>query len=71
MANFLTVSDVARKLGIRPRDLSDLFYQRRLDDEECPVIGGRRLIPSSYLPFIRATILASREAQEDAQVDRS
>ena len=71
MSNYLTVSDVVRELGIRPRDVSDLFYQRRLDDAECPVIGGRRLIPSSYVPFIRATLQASREAPEDAQVDRS
>src|SRR5262249_42971601 len=27
-----TVSDVARRLGVRPRDISDLFYQRLLDD---------------------------------------
>jgi hypothetical protein len=54
---YLTVSDVARRLGVRPRDFSDLFYQRRLSDELCPVISGRRLIPPECLPAIEAALL--------------
>jgi hypothetical protein len=53
---YLTVSDVARHLGVRPRDVSNLFYQRRLDDQRCPVVGGRRLIPPDYLPAIEAAL---------------
>jgi hypothetical protein len=53
---FLTVSEVARKLATRPRDVSDLFYARKLDDSKCPVVGGRRLIPESYLPAIKAAL---------------
>jgi hypothetical protein len=56
MARYLTVSDVARRFGIRPRDISDLFYQRRLSDECCPVVGNRRLIPADYLPVIEAAV---------------
>jgi hypothetical protein len=52
----LTVSDVARRLRVRPRAISDLFYQRRLSDERCPIIGGRRLIPDDYLPTIVAVL---------------
>jgi hypothetical protein len=52
----LTVSEVARRLGVRPRDISDLFYQRRLSDETCPVVGGRRLIPEHYLPTIAKAV---------------
>jgi len=55
----LTVSDVARRLGVRPRDVSDLFYQRRLGDELCPIVGGRRLIPDTCLSII-ATALRER-----------
>ena len=54
---YLTVSDVARRVHARrPKDISDLFYQRKLDDSRCPVIGGRRLIPEDYVPHIEATL---------------
>jgi hypothetical protein len=54
--SYLTVSDVARRLSVRPRDVSDLFYQRALDDGRCPVVGGRRLIPADYLADIVAAL---------------
>jgi hypothetical protein len=50
------VSEVARQIGARPRDISDLFYQRKLDDQRCPVVGGRRLIPEDYLETIQRTL---------------
>jgi hypothetical protein len=43
---YRSVSEVARVLGVRPRDVSDLFYQRLARDDMCPVVGGRRLIPA-------------------------
>lgn len=49
----LSVSDAARRLGAVPRDISDLFYKRRLRDDLCPIIAGRRLIPENYLDVIR------------------
>ncbi len=52
----LNVSEVARQIGARPKDISDLFYQRRLDDERCPIVGGRRLIPVDYVPVIEAAL---------------
>jgi hypothetical protein len=52
----MTVGDVARKLNVRPRDVSDLFYARVLSDKHCPVVAGRRLIPESYLPTIAAAL---------------
>jgi hypothetical protein len=48
----VTVSEVARRIGARPKDISDLFYLRKLDDRQCPVVGGRRLIPEEYIPVI-------------------
>jgi hypothetical protein len=47
-----TVSEIARQHGVRPRAISDLFYNRELSDEKCPIIGGRRLIPPEYVPVI-------------------
>ena len=49
----LTVGDAWRLAGARsPRDLSVLFYERTLRDDLCPVVGGRRLIPRSYIPEV-------------------
>jgi hypothetical protein len=53
MPELLTVRDAAVRLGVRPRDISDLFYSRRLDVDRCPVIGDRRLIPIDYLSGIQ------------------
>ena len=44
-----------------------LFYRRRLDDNRCPVICGRRVIPDDYIPAIIQAlrdqgILPSQEA---------
>ena len=50
--SYLSVSEVARRIGARPKDISDLFYQRRLDDQRCPVVAGRRLIPEDYIPTV-------------------
>ena len=49
---YVSVSEAARRLGGRPKDISDLFYQRRLNDQHCPIVAGRRLIPEDYLADI-------------------
>jgi len=50
--SYLSVSEAARRLGARPKDISDLFYRRQLRDDLCPIMAGRRLIPESYLDMI-------------------
>lgn len=68
---YLSVSEAARRLGARPRDISELFYRRRLSDESCPIVGGRRLIPESRLSGIAMALrhaglpVASREEVVD------
>ena len=52
----LSVSDAARELGIKPRLISDLFYDRGIEDGLCPVISGRRVIPREALPVIRRAL---------------
>lgn len=52
----LSVSEAARRLGARPRDISDLLYRRRLSDDSCPIVGGRRLIPESLLDVIEMAL---------------
>lgn len=56
MKQQLTASDVARRLGVPPRRISDLFYQRKLDDNAFPIVEGRRRIPESMVPKIRAAL---------------
>ena len=54
--DYLAVSDAARRLKARPRDISELFYRRQLRDDLCPIVAGRRLIPEDYLPVIAAAL---------------
>jgi hypothetical protein len=56
MSQFLTVSEVARMIGARPRDISDAFYARQLDDSLCPLAGRVRLIPTSYVGTVREVL---------------
>ncbi len=61
------VSDIARHFRVKPRVISGLFYDRVLDDQICPVVAGRRLIPESYLPEVERVLrerglLATSEA---------
>ena len=49
---YLCVSEAARRLGARPRDLTNLFYRRQLRDDLCPIVAGRRLIPETCLSVI-------------------
>jgi hypothetical protein len=54
--SYLSISDLARKHNIPPRRISDAFYNRRLDENRCLVVGNRRLIPEDYLPDAEATL---------------
>jgi hypothetical protein len=56
MGTHLIVSEAARHFGVAPRAISDLFYSRRLSDQRCPIVGGRRLIPAEYLPEVEAAL---------------
>jgi hypothetical protein len=56
MDKFISVSEAARRLGAKPRDISDLFYRRELRDDLCPIVAGRRLIPASYLSVVRLAL---------------
>jgi hypothetical protein len=52
----LTVSQVARQIGVSPRRISWMFYDRSLSDATCPVVNGRRRIPADYVPVIEAML---------------
>jgi hypothetical protein len=56
MNSFFTVSELARRHGIAPRHISDLFYARKLNDDGCPVVAGRRLIPESRVAEVESKL---------------
>lgn len=55
----LTMSEAADEIGCKPRDISDLVYQRAIDESRLVRVGYRRAIPLDYLADLR-TILAAR-----------
>lgn len=74
----LTISQVARMLEaemgfpIPPRVISDLFYQRVLEEDLGPLVGGRRLIRRDAFPKIRLAVLKQRARQEtQAKADQA
>jgi hypothetical protein len=63
MTNHLSVSEAARRIGCRPRDISTLFYNRMLDDDETAIVGGRRMIPEQLLPRIEELLADQASSQ--------
>jgi hypothetical protein len=62
---YQSVSEIARPRGIDPQRISMLFYRRRLRDDLCPIVGGRRLIPHDYVPeILRALEEAPRKMKQ-------
>jgi hypothetical protein len=55
-----SISQLARKHGIAPCKLSDLFYRRILSDEKCQIVNGRRVIPQEYVPELEAILRERR-----------
>ena len=49
---YLGVGDLARRFGVRPSRISQLFYEQRLDESRCPIISGRRIIPADYIEVV-------------------
>jgi hypothetical protein len=57
------VSEVAEQLGANPRDISTAFYCRKLDPTRCQIVGGRRLIPESYIGEIARVLREAGKLQ--------
>jgi hypothetical protein len=63
-----TASEAARELSKRlgrfipPRTISDLLYTGKVDDNLCPLVGGRRLITADGLSAIEALLRQRFEA---------
>ncbi len=62
-----TISGLARRFRIPPRKISDLFYARKLSDERCPIIEGRRIIPADYVPEIERVLREMGVIKEEVE----
>jgi hypothetical protein len=56
MSDFLTVGQVAQQLGVPPRVISNMLYNRTLDADRCRIVAGRRCVPADYVPSIAAIL---------------
>lgn len=61
-----TASEVARQLGLRPRVISDMFYNRQVDTSRCTFLAGCWLIPDDYADEV-ARIALERQQRADAR----
>jgi len=63
MPTLLSVAQAAQRLGVRPRDVSDAFYQGRLPQELSQLVAGRRVICESNLhriaELLRQTLVST------------
>jgi hypothetical protein len=66
--SYVTVSETARRIDAKPRDISDLFYNRLLRDDLAPIVGGRRLIPDSYVETIRLVLVKNGRPAKQQEV---
>ena len=62
----MTPSEVARRLGCSPVDVTQVFYRRMLPDGLAPIERGRRQIPETALEQIRETLAAAGKLPEQA-----
>jgi len=68
MQKYMTIGQVADRLDVPPRIISDLIYRRRVDITHCPMVGTRRLIERDYVPAIRATLRRLRRPTRQTAV---
>jgi hypothetical protein len=61
-----SISALARRTGVPPQVLSNLFYRRVLDDQQCPVVNGRRVIPAVYVTVIERVLRERGLMRKDA-----
>lgn len=51
-----TVGEIAKRYGVQPWRITQLFYAGKLRDDLCPILSGRRFIPDDYVPQVVAAL---------------
>lgn len=51
-----TVSELAREFGVKPRDVSMLFYNRVVPESVGPIHNGRRIVSLENKPAIEQAL---------------
>lgn len=49
---YTNVGEIARRHGVKPAAVTQLFTERKIPDNSCPIISGRRLVPVDLVPRI-------------------
>ena len=63
----VSVTEAARQIGCRPRDISDAFYAGYLDEAKAIRVAGRRAFPPEYVPEIRRVLEERGKIPSEAQ----
>ncbi len=50
------ICELARRYGVPPKFLSDLFWRGLLDGAACPIVRGRRQVPDHYLATVERVL---------------
>ncbi len=61
------MSELVRKLGVRPRDISDFDYQQKVDADRCPNVAARRLIPADRKSAAKQVCTPKRKLTENTR----
>jgi hypothetical protein len=57
MPDYVGSGEAARLTGARSsKSITDLFWMGDLREDLCPIIGGRRMIPRTYLPEVKTAL---------------
>lgn len=67
----LPVSEAVRLLRARSRDISELFFPRRLRDDPYPVVIASRLVPEDSREAITARLRPADRPREGRVTDRN
>jgi hypothetical protein len=65
---WLDVGEVARRLGLRPRDISDGLYEGKLSRENCVMLSSRWYIHKDYVEEVRRVITGILDMRQASQV---
>jgi hypothetical protein len=57
MTRLTTAGELGDRLGVDPREISQVLYRLPALREMCPVVGVSRIIPEEAIPLIRAELV--------------
>lgn len=66
------MGEVVRAVGAPPgltvHALSMMFHRGQFRDDLCPIVGGKRRVPASYLPMVRLALKRAGKLPADTDL---